>query len=209
MPRIPTILTLLLTAFVPQIAARAGEPSSPAAQLQIVVSVAEQKLAVVRDGEVLKKYPVSTSRFGVGDSYGSYRTPLGQLKVTDKIGTGLAAGAVIRHRQPTGEILSPNAPGRDPIVSRILWLSGEEACNRNAYERCVYIHGTPDEKHLGRPMSFGCIRMRSTDVIELYAETPLGTSVSIVSGRLPSDSSNSPFQALFGFADLLRGAKAP
>jgi lipoprotein-anchoring transpeptidase ErfK/SrfK len=209
MPRITTILTLLLTAFAPQIAARAGESSAPAAQVQIVVSVAEQKLAVVKDGEILKKYTISTSRFGVGDSYGSYRTPLGQLKVTDKIGTGLAAGAVIHHRQPTGEVLAPNAPGRDPIVSRILWLSGEEACNRNAYQRCVYIHGTPDEKHLGRPMSFGCIRMRSTDVIELYAETPLGTNVSIVSGKLPGDGSNSPFQALFAFADLLRGTKTP
>lgn len=153
--------------------------------VEIVVSVADQKLALVENGTVVHSYAISTSRFGIGDDYGTYRTPLGRLKISEKIGAGLPAGAVIRHRTATGEVLAPNAPGRDPIVSRILWLDGLEAGNRNAFGRCVYIHGTPDEKHLGRPASYGCIRMRSADVIELYAATPVGAEVSILKGRLP------------------------
>ncbi|MDD5199684.1 MAG: L,D-transpeptidase [Terrimicrobiaceae bacterium] len=164
---------------------RAEMDDSKADRVEVMVSVAEQKLALVRNGELVRTYAISTSRFGVGDDYGTYRTPLGKLRISEKIGDGLAAGAVFRHRTPTGEVLAPNAPGRDPIVSRILWLDGLDECNRNAYGRCVYIHGTPDERHLGRPVSYGCIRMRSCDVIELYAATPVGTEVSIIKGRLP------------------------
>ncbi len=179
----------------------AGEETASASHTEIVVSVAEQKLALIRDGEVLRKYPISTSRFGIGDSYGSYRTPLGRLKISEKIGDGLPAGAVIRHRNATGEVLQPNAPGRDPIVSRILWLNGMEPANSHAYARCVYIHGTPDEKHLGRPASYGCIRMRSSDVIELYSDVPVGTNVSIVKGFLPG---TSPLAAFFAQSDSPR-----
>jgi lipoprotein-anchoring transpeptidase ErfK/SrfK len=120
------------------------------------------------------------------------------LKISEKLGNGLPAGAVIRHRNATGEVLRPNTPGRDPIVSRILWLDGQEATNRNAYDRCVYIHGTPDEKHLGRPASYGCIRMKSSDVIELYSAVPVGTPVSIVKGTLPG---TSRLMALFAQAE--------
>jgi len=206
MPFLRSLFILCLVACGPQFSALAGEETT-SASTEIVVSVAEQKLAIVRGGEVLKKYPISTSRYGVGDSYGSYRTPLGRLKISEKIGDRLPAGAVIKHRNPTGEVLPPNAPGRDPIVSRILWLSGQEACNRNAYARCVYIHGTPDEKHLGRPASYGCIRMRSVDVIELYSATPVGTPVSIVSGKLPGPSQDNPFVAFFALAEsVTRGS---
>ncbi|MGH8047943.1 MAG: L,D-transpeptidase family protein, partial [Chthoniobacterales bacterium] len=172
---------------------------------QIVVSVAEQKLAVIRDGEVIRKYTISTSKFGVGDSFGSYRTPLGSLKISEKIGGGLPAGAVIKHRAPTGEVLRPNAPGRDPIVSRILWLDGQETANQNAHGRGVYIHGTPDEKHLGRPASYGCIRMKSSDVIELYSAIPVGTSVSITKGRLPG---SNVLVAMFASAEVSRRGNA-
>ncbi len=198
MPFLRSLLILCLVAFGPQLIALAGEEVPTT---EIVISVAEQKLALVRGGEVLKKYPISTSRYGVGDGYGSYRTPLGHLKVSEKIGDRLPLGAVIKHRNFTGEVLRPNAPGRDPIVSRILWLSGQETRNQNAYARCVYIHGTPDEKHLGRPASYGCIRMRSIDVIELYTATPVGTDVSIVSGKLPGSSQDNPFSALFALAE--------
>jgi hypothetical protein len=201
MPFLRSFLILCLVACAPRFSALADENAS-SSDTQIVVSVAEQKLAVMRDGEVLKKYPISTSRFGVGDSLGSYRTPIGLLKVSEKIGAGLPAGAVIKHRNFTGEVLRPNAPGRDPIVSRILWLSGQEARNRNAYDRCVYIHGTPDEKHLGRPASYGCIRMSSEDVIALYASTPVGTNVSIVPGKLPGTPDN-PIQAIFALAEAV------
>jgi lipoprotein-anchoring transpeptidase ErfK/SrfK len=201
-PLLSAALLLGATSTALMAAEEAPAPSAPVAnaaqpsRTEIIVSVAEQKLALVRDGEVLRKYPISTSRFGIGDSYGSYRTPLGHLKVDQKIGDGLPAGAVIKHRSFTGEVLKPNAPGRDPIVSRILWLNGQEATNANAHARGVYIHGTPDEKHLGRPASYGCIRMRSSDVIELYAGVPVGTDVSIIPGKLPGAATH-PLLALF------------
>lgn len=202
MPLSKSLLLTSLALFLPHFTAAAEEVPAPAAlKMEIVVSVAEQKMALLKDGQVVKKYPISTSRYGLGDSYGSYRTPLGRLKISEKIGDGLAAGAVIRHRNPTGEILAPNAPGRDPIVSRILWLDGQESSNRNAYGRCVYIHGTPDEKHLGRPVSYGCIRMKSSDVIELYSATSVGTEVSIVKGLLPG---TNPLFAMLALADSPR-----
>lgn len=189
------------------LAANAADEGVKTDRVEIVVSVADQKLVLKKNGEVVRRYPISTSRFGVGDAYGTYRTPLGHLQISDKIGDGLPAGAVIKHRNATGEILPPNAPGRDPIVTRILWLNGLEAGNRNAYGRCVYIHGTPDEKRLGRPVSYGCIRMRSTDVMELYAAAPIGTDVSIVAGRLPSEAGQGIFELIASAATSLRGVK--
>ena len=153
--------------------------------MEVVISIADQKMAVLRDGGLIQKYPVSTSRFGAGDAYRSYKTPLGQLRVCDKVGDDLMPGAVIKHRSATGEVLDVNAPGRDPIVTRILWLEGLEEQNRNAKERGIYIHGTPEEKRLGEPVSWGCIRMRSKDVVELFDEIPLGASVRIVADHLP------------------------
>lgn len=152
---------------------------------QAIVSVADQKLAVIRDGQVVAKYPISTSRFGVGDASGSYKTPLGKLKVCEKLGGNLPSGAVIKHRQATGEVLSVNAPGRDPIVTRILWLDGQEAGNARAKDRAIYIHGTPEEKLIGKPASYGCIRMRSQDVIALYNELGVGSTVSVIPDKLP------------------------
>ena len=153
--------------------------------MEVLISVADQKMAVLRDGGLIQKYPVSTSRFGIGDAYRSYKTPLGQLRVCDKMGDDLMQGAVIKHRSATGEVLDVNAPGRDPIVTRILWLEGLEEQNRNAKQRGIYIHGTPEEKNLGRPVSWGCIRMKSKDVVELFDEIPMGASVRIIAERLP------------------------
>ena len=125
-------------------------------------------------------YPVSTSKFGLGDGRGTCRTPLGQLEVADKIGAGAPPGTVFKDRHRTGEIVAPNSPGRDPIVTRILWLRGLQAGNVHAFAREIYIHGTPEERNLGRPVSYGCIRMRSSDVIHLYDIVGGGTEVSIV-----------------------------
>ncbi len=130
-------------------------------------------------------YTISTSRFGTGDRWGSYATPLGKFVIRARIGMGLPLGAVLHSRHPTGEILKPNAPGRDPIVSRILWLDGSEPGNRNAYSRCIYIHGTPREKDLGRPASYGCVRMRSSDVALLSDRVWEGVAVMITPGPLP------------------------
>jgi len=151
----------------------------------VVISVPDQKLAVLQGGVCVASYPVSTSRYGVGDRFGSYATPVGRMEVAQKIGEGRPLGTVFKGRQPTGEILRPNAPGRDPIVTRILWLRGLEASSRNAYERGIYIHGTPVEWQIGRPASYGCIRMRSRDVAQLFAQVGLGTQVQITTHRLP------------------------
>ncbi|MCE9588164.1 MAG: L,D-transpeptidase [Verrucomicrobia bacterium] len=155
---------------------------------EIIVSVKDQQLQLRIDGKSQAIYPVSTSRFGVGDRIGSYATPLGKFLVRMKIGMGQPLGEVFRSRTPTGEVLKPNAPGRDPIVTRILWLEGMEAGNRNAFNRGIYIHGTPQESALGRPASYGCIRMRSKDVATLCDRVGTGVTVRIINDHLPERS---------------------
>jgi lipoprotein-anchoring transpeptidase ErfK/SrfK len=147
---------------------------------QIFVSVRDQRLLLTRDGKAIKAYRVSTSKFGIGDKRGSNYTPLGRLEVAKKIGDSLPAGAVFKGRRPTGEIVKPNAPGRDPIVSRILWLRGTESNNKLAFGRCIYIHGTAEEWRLGVPASYGCIRMASKDVIDLYRRIGEGAEVNVL-----------------------------
>jgi lipoprotein-anchoring transpeptidase ErfK/SrfK len=146
----------------------------------IVISARDEKLAVLEKGKLVAVYPVSTSKFGLGDGHGTCQTPLGELEVAQKLGDGALPGTVFKDRRKTGEIVSPNSPGRDPIVTRILWLRGREPQNANAYARTIYIHGTPEERNIGRPVSYGCIRMRSTDVIKLYDLVGRGAEVSIV-----------------------------
>jgi hypothetical protein len=150
----------------------------------IVVSVPDQTLALINDGVVIARYRVSTSKFGLGDRSGTYATPLGALAVASKIGANAPLGAVFKNRRMTGEILPPNAPGRDPIVTRILWLRGLERTNAHAYGRNIYIHGTPEERFIGRPASYGCIRMRSRDVAQLFNVVPLGTRIEVANTGL-------------------------
>jgi len=151
----------------------------------VVVSVKEQKLGLYEQGELKKTYSISTSKFGLGDRPGSNCTPLGQHQVVAKIGHGLPAGAVLKSRRWNGEVLKPNAPGRDPIVSRILWLKGSESSNRNAYGRFIYIHGTPEEKRLGEPASYGCVRMGMKDVVSVFDSVNVGAKVIITKDKLP------------------------
>ena len=158
--------------------------STPDTRHRVVVSVPEQKLVVLEDGRPVGTYPVSTSKFAIGDEPGSRGTPLGELEVAQKIGDGAPLGTVFKSRRRTGEILAPDAPGRDPIVTRILWLRGREAQNRNAYGRYIYIHGTAEERNIGRPASYGCIRMRSRDVVQLYDIVGRGAQVSIADAPL-------------------------
>ena len=160
----------------------AVSPPSPTVEpeVKLIVSVRDQKLAVVINGKIYRSYKISTSRYGEGDNFGSWQTPLGRLQVATKIGGAAPAGAVFHRRQPTGEILAANAPGRDPIISRIIWLRGTEQENKRAFQRCIYIHGTPQEAFLGRKASYGCIRMRSSDVIEVFNWVGIGTNVAIV-----------------------------
>jgi len=152
----------------------------------VVVSVKDQKMGLYSEGHLVKKYKISTSKFGLGDSPGSNRTPLGKHEIIAKIGHGLPTGAVLKSRSWNGEVLKPNAPGRDPIVSRILWLRGMESGNRNALKRYIYIHGTPEESRLGKPASYGCIRMGMKDIVDLFNDVPIGAKVTITRGGLPS-----------------------
>lgn len=150
---------------------------------EMIISVPDQQLAVIERGKLIARYPISTSKFGVGDAPGSYRTPLGVLYISGRFGDDLPAGSVIKSRVPTGEIVDRNAPGRDAIVSRVIWLRGKEYDNRNAHERCIYIHGTPEESRIGKPASFGCIRMKSKDVVALYKMAHIGMHVTITQKR--------------------------
>lgn len=141
-------------------------------------------MAVLREGELLGKFPISTSKFGLGDESGSYKTPLGEFRVCEKVGAGLPEGAVLHGRQATGEVLPPNAKGRDPIVTRILWLEGTEPRNERARQRGIYIHGTAEEKRIGTAASYGCIRMRSRDVVKIFDWSDIGCRVRIETGKL-------------------------
>lgn len=141
---------------------------APDTRHHVVISVPQQRMAILDNGALMTTYPVSTSKFAIGDVPGSNGTPLGELEIAKKIGGSAPSGMVFKDRRATGEILPPDAPGRDPIVTRILWLRGREARNANAYGRYIYIHGTPEERTIGTPASYGCIRMRSQDVIQLY-----------------------------------------
>lgn len=151
---------------------------------EMIISVPDQRLAVLENNTVIAEYRVSTSKYGLGDRAGSYATPLGELEIAQKIGDGVPEGTVFKNRHPTGEILRPNAPGRDPIVTRIMWLRGLEASNSQAFGRNIYIHGTPVERLIGRPASFGCIRMRSRDVVQVFNMVHAGAKVAVVDVKL-------------------------
>jgi len=160
--------------------------AAPDIQHHIVISTRDQKLALLDRGTLLATYPVSTSKFGLGDRPGSRFTPLGQLQIAEKIGDNAPPGAVFKDRRRTGEIVLANSLGRDPIVTRILWLRGLESQNANAFARDIYIHGTPEEWRIGSPASYGCIRMRSSDVAQLYNIVGIGAAVTIVDTPLVS-----------------------
>ena len=153
-------------------------------QNEMIVSVRDQSMLLVKGGKATKLYPISTSKFGEGSGQGSNRTPLGRLEIAQKIGGNARPGTVFKGRRPTGEVLRPNTPGRDPIVTRIMWLRGKEASNANTFRRLIYIHGTPEERNIGRARSYGCIRMTSKDVIDLYNRVGVGADIKIIRGSL-------------------------
>jgi lipoprotein-anchoring transpeptidase ErfK/SrfK len=156
---------------------------------RIEISIPEQSLKLFDDEREVRRYSVSTSRNGPGERQGSFCTPRGEHIVRAKIGAGQPARTVFINRRPTGEIWTPELaerfPGRDWILSRILWLSGcEPGRNRlgevDTMRRYIYIHGSPDNVEMGKPGSIGCIRMRNQDVVALFERAPAGTEVSIV-----------------------------
>ncbi len=157
--------------------------------MKIEIDVAKQTLAVKdEEGRPLKTYSVSTAKNGVGEKNGSLCTPRGRHIIRAKIGDGQPENTVFVRRRPTGETWSPalhaQHPGRDWMLTRILWLSGKEpGRNRlgdvDTMRRYIYIHGSPDTAEMGKPGSIGCVRMRNRDVIELFDLVPPYTEVLI------------------------------
>lgn len=143
----------------------------------VAVTVYDQKLTVYKGGKKVKDYNVSTSKFGLGSTNGSRRTPLGIHAVSDKTGEGQPKGMVFKGARPTGEVVAVDAAGRDPVVTRVIQLAGLENSNKNSHSRRIYIHGTPEERKIGRPASYGCIRMKSDDVVDLFRRVDRGTPV--------------------------------
>ena len=144
----------------------------------IEVSIAAQRLRVLRGEEVVAEFPVSTSRFGLGSEPGSFKTPLGNFRIAEKIGAKAPAWSVFRARQPTGEIASEGGE-EDLVLTRILWLEGLEEHNANTRDRFIYLHGTNQEKAIGTPASHGCVRLANADMIRLYEMVPVGTPLRI------------------------------
>jgi len=157
--------------------------------MKIRIDAAKQELSVLDGDKVLKRYAVSTARNGLGEKNGSFCTPRGRHIIRAKIGAGQPLGAVFVRRRPTGEVWTPELhaqyPGRDWILTRILWLSGKEpGKNRlgdvDTMRRYIYIHGSHDLAEMGKPGSIGCVRMRSQEIVELYDLVPPYTPVEIV-----------------------------
>ncbi len=157
--------------------------------MKLRVSVARQLMSLIDDaGQLLKEYPISTAKAGVGEISGSYQTPRGQHVIRAKIGAGQPDNTVFVRRRPTGELWTPELakqhPGRDWILTRILWLSGcEPGFNRlgerDTMRRYVYIHGSPENAQMGVPGSHGCIRMHNADIVELFERIPCYSEVLI------------------------------
>lgn len=158
--------------------------------MKINIYIATQQLDLLDDaGKLLHRYAVSTAANGVGETSGSNCTPRGKHIIRARVGAGQPENTVFVSRRPTGEIytseLGAKFPGRDWILTRILWLSGcEVGFNRlgksDTMRRYIYIHGTPDSVQLGKPGSHGCIRMRNADLIELFDLVTAGTAVEII-----------------------------
>jgi lipoprotein-anchoring transpeptidase ErfK/SrfK len=158
--------------------------------MKITIHIPTQTLELFDDASrLLHRYAVSTGANGAGEESGSFCTPRGRHVIRARIGAGQPVNTVFVARRPTGEIYTPQLgaqqPGRDWILTRIMWLSGcEHGYNRwgscDTMRRYIYIHGTPDATVLGRPGSKGCVRMRNADLLELFDLVPAGTEVEIV-----------------------------
>ncbi len=145
----------------------------------VAITLRDQKLTYIKDGKKVREYPISSSKYGISGKNNSYHTPYGLHTVRSKVGEGHPVGAVFKGGRPTGEVVAVNAKGRDPIVTRVIFLNGHESDNKNSKYRRIYIHGTPEERKIGTPASYGCIRMRSQDIIDLYRIVQPGTPVLI------------------------------
>src|ERR1700730_7165914 len=149
---------------------------SPKAMIRI--SVRKQQLALTCGRKKLAEYPVSTSRFGLGTKEGSFKTPTGKFRITEKIGAGLPLGTVFKSRRPV-KATKKALREEDLVMTRILWLDGLERRNANTHDRYIYIHGTNHEEKIGTPDSHGCVRMKNADLLELLEGERGATPVEI------------------------------
>src|SRR4030042_2842002 len=145
----------------------------------------KQKMYVIHHGKVIKRYSVSTSKYGVGNKEGSNKTPLGWHRIKKKIGSKARPGEVFINRRRTGKIAENFKNCPDLITSRILFLEGlEPGVNKgkgiDSFQREIYIHGTAEEHLIGKPASHGCIRMKNRDIIELFDKTHINSLVWII-----------------------------
>lgn len=140
--------------------------------------MAKQQLTVKQGRKILQRFPISTSRFGLGSEEGSMKTPLGRFRVAEKIGDGTPVGTVFKERKPVPQT-AEELPDEDLVMSRILWLDGLEEHNANTFDRYIYIHGTNHEEDIGMPASHGCIRLRNPDMIVLFDLVGPDTPVAI------------------------------
>jgi len=136
-------------------------------RIKIDISIRDQQLTLSRDGEEIRSYPISSSRFGIGTQEGSFKTPTGNFRIAEKIGGEMPGGTIFRSRVALGPE-DPLPSTEDLVMSRILWLDGMDEHNANTRDRFIYIHGTKHEDKIGTPASHGCIRMRNEDVVELF-----------------------------------------
>lgn len=167
---------------------RQAEPARPRGPVSVVVRVSDQRLFVIQDGKIVRQYPVSTSKFGIGNQAGSFKTPLGRHRVAEKIGRGAPLYTIFKERVNTGKpaLIDRTLKGApyDDVTTRVMWLEGlEPGVNRgpgiDSKDRFIYIHGTPSEGLIGRPASNGCVRMYNKDVVELFDLVSEGTPVLI------------------------------
>jgi lipoprotein-anchoring transpeptidase ErfK/SrfK len=143
------------------------------------VDVESQMLTLWVDGGVRGRWPVSTSRFGLGFEPGSFKTPTGRFAVAEKIGAGAPLWSEFKSRIATGRLAEPGGE-EDGVLTRILWLEGLDPENANTRERYIYFHGTNREDLIGTPASHGCVRMRNAEMVELFDLVPEGAVVEIV-----------------------------
>ena len=148
--------------------------------VRLSISIDEQVLRVIRGDRCIREYPVSTALNGEGFAAGSYRTPTGRFRICERIGDGEPCGTIFKARVPVGIWDPSEASDDDLILTRILRLDGLDPLNANTFERFIYIHGTNREDQIGHPASHGCIRLRNSDVIELYDMTSVGDDVEIL-----------------------------
>ena len=149
------------------------------------VNILKQRLFLIENKVVKKEYRISSSEYGTGNKAGSNKTPLGMHRIVSKIGRNACSGTIFKRRRSTGKIARINKDSGDLITTRILRLEGfQKGVNKgkgiDSFQRCIYIHGTPEEKMIGKPASHGCIRMKNRDIVELFGHVKRDTLVKII-----------------------------